>query len=79
MKNAVLGIRRQIVGCACEKEISNEDIAQASLFEEPEVQRFAPEYHLAEIKSEGKTSARGKHPDKHSFEPHSIYIVSKPH
>ena len=32
-----------------------------------------------DIKSEGKTSARGKHPDKHSFEPHSIYIVSKPH
>ena len=49
MKNAVLGIRRQMVGCACEKEISNENIAQASLFEEPKVQRLAPEYHLAEI------------------------------
>lgn len=30
-----------------------------------------------EIKTEGKTSARGKHPDKHTFEPHSIYVVSK--
>ena len=49
MKNAVLGIRRQMVGCACEKEISDENIAQASLFEEPKVQRLAPEYHLAEI------------------------------
>lgn len=38
-----------MVGCACEKEISNEDIAQAVLFEEPKVQRLAPEYHLAEI------------------------------
>lgn len=30
-----------------------------------------------EIKSEGKTSARGKHPDKHTFEPHSIYVASR--
>lgn len=30
-----------------------------------------------EIKSEGKTSARGKHPDKHTFEPYSIYVASR--
>lgn len=30
-----------------------------------------------DIKAEGKTSARGKHPDKHAFEPYSIYIVNK--
>ncbi len=49
MKNATLGIMRQMVGCACEEEMSSEDIAQASLFEEPQVQRQAPEYHLAEM------------------------------
>ena len=32
-----------------------------------------------EIKAEGKTSARGRHPDKHTFEPYSIYVVSKHH
>lgn len=30
-----------------------------------------------EIKSEGKTSARGRHPDKHTFEPYSIYVASR--
>jgi len=30
-----------------------------------------------DISAEGKTSARGKHPQKNSFEPYSIYIVSK--
>jgi len=30
-----------------------------------------------EIKSAGKTSARGRHPDKHTFEPYSIYVASR--
>ena len=49
MKNATLGIIWQMVGCACEEDMSSEDLAQASLFEEPQVQRPVPEYHLAEI------------------------------
>ena len=49
MKNATLGIMRQMVGCACEEDMSSEDLAQASLFEEPQVQRPVPEYHLAEM------------------------------
>lgn len=49
MKNATLGIMWQMVGCACEEDMSSEDLAQASLFEEPQVQRPVPEYHLAEI------------------------------
>lgn len=49
MKTANLAIRRQIVGCACEKDMEDENIAQASLFEEPQVQRRLPEYALSEI------------------------------
>ena len=49
MKIANLGIRRQIVGCACENDLADEDIAQASLFEDPQVQRRIPEYALAEV------------------------------
>ncbi len=30
-----------------------------------------------DIQVDGKTSARGKHPDKNPFEPYSIYVVSK--
>lgn len=30
-----LGIRREIVGCACEEDMADEDIASATLFEEP--------------------------------------------
>lgn len=49
MTVANLGIRRQIVGCACEKDMADENIAQASLFEDPKVIRRLPEYALAEI------------------------------
>ena len=49
MKNATLGIMRQMVGCACEEDMSSENLAQASLFEEPQVKRPVPEYHLAEM------------------------------
>ena len=33
--------------------------------------------NAGDIKADGKTSARGKHPDKHTFEPHSIYVASR--
>ena len=46
MKDATLGVRRQIVGCACENELEDENLAQASLFKEPTVQRRTPEYAL---------------------------------
>lgn len=49
MKVANLGIRRQIVGCACENDLADENIAQASLFEDPQVQRRTPEYVLADV------------------------------
>lgn len=49
MKVANLGVRRMIVGCACEDELKDEDIAQASLFEEPQVQRRLPVYALADV------------------------------
>ena len=49
MKSANLGIRRQIVGCACEEELADENIAQASLFEDPQVQRRTPEYVMADV------------------------------
>ena len=50
MKTAVLGIRRQIVGCACEGDMMDENIAQASLFEEPVLQRRVPEFVLDDSK-----------------------------
>ena len=34
MKSATLGIRRQIIGCACEGDQTDENLAQAALFEE---------------------------------------------
>lgn len=46
MKSATLGIRRQIVGCACEGEQTDENLAQAALFEEPTLQRRVPEYKI---------------------------------
>lgn len=50
MKSANLGIRRQLVGCACEKDMSEENLVEdVALFEEPVVQRRVPEYALAEI------------------------------
>ena len=49
MKVANLGIRRQIVGCACEKDLKDEDLAQASLFEDPQVIRRTPAYALADV------------------------------
>ena len=49
MKTANLGIRRQIVGCACEKDLKDENLAQASLFQDPQVQRRIPAYALAEV------------------------------
>lgn len=50
MKQANLAIRRQIVGCACEKDLKDEDLAQASLFEDPVVQRRLPSYYLSDVK-----------------------------
>ena len=49
MTVANLGIRRQIVGCACENDLADENVAQASLFENPQVIRRTPQYFLAEI------------------------------
>ena len=49
MKVANLGIRRQIVGCACEDDLADEDIAQASLFEDPQVVRRIPEYVITDV------------------------------
>ena len=49
MTSANLGIRRQIVGCACEKEMEDENIAQESLFEVPQVMRRLPSYVQAEV------------------------------
>ena len=46
MKSATLGIRRQVVGCACEGDPVDENLAQAALFEEPTVQRRVPEYAI---------------------------------
>lgn len=50
MKSANLGIRRQMVGCACEKDMTEENLAEGvALFEEPTVQRRLPAFALAEI------------------------------
>lgn len=49
MKIANLGVRRQIVGCACEKELQDENLSQASLFEDPQIIRRLPAYALADI------------------------------
>ena len=49
MKSATLGVRRQIVGCACENGLPDSDLAQASLFQDPQIQRRLPAYTLAEV------------------------------
>ena len=49
MKQANLAIRRQIIGCACENELADENIAQASLFEEPQWIRRIPAYTPATV------------------------------
>ena len=49
MKTATLAIRRQVVGCACEDELGDENLKQASLFEEPALPpRRIPDYILAD-------------------------------
>lgn len=49
MTSTNLGIRRQMVGCACEKDMADENLAEGiALFEEPQVQRRTPEYVLAD-------------------------------
>ena len=49
MKTATLAIRRQMVGCACEDELGDENLKQASLFEEPALPpRRIPDYILAD-------------------------------
>ena len=50
MKSANLGIRRQIVGCACETELQYENLAEGvALFEEPQMPaRRIPEYVIAD-------------------------------
>lgn len=50
MTSATLGIKRQLVGCACEKDILNEDRAKGTLLEVPMVQRRLPSYYLADVK-----------------------------
>ena len=50
MTSAKLGIKRQIVGCACENDLSEETIAEGlTLFQEPKVQRRLPSYKLEEL------------------------------
>ena len=46
MKSATLGIRRQIIGCACEADPTDENLAHSALFEEPEVKRRVPVYAI---------------------------------
>lgn len=50
MKSANLGIRRQLVGCACEEELQDEKLAGGfALFEEPQMPaRRIPEYALVD-------------------------------
>ena len=49
MTSANLGIRRQIVGCACEGDMSDENLAErVELFKEPQVQRRTPQFALTE-------------------------------
>lgn len=50
MKSANLGIRRQLVGCACEEEFQDENLAEGLvLFQEPQMPaRRIPEYALVD-------------------------------
>lgn len=53
MKSATLAIRRQMVGCACEDELGDENLKQAALFEEPALPpRRTPHYILADASRE---------------------------
>lgn len=54
MAPANLGIRREIIGCACEDELADENVASAALFQEPPVEpRRIPEaYALADATRE---------------------------
>ena len=51
MKSANLSIRRQLVGCACEKELQDENVAEGvALFQEPTPPaRRTPAYELADV------------------------------
>ena len=49
MTSATLGVKRSIVGCACEKEGGDTDLIQTVLFQEPQVLRRLPEYAPTEI------------------------------
>ena len=53
MKLATLGIRRQLVGCACEKDLLDEDVLNDSVFQEPPFPpRRIPEYALCDASRE---------------------------
>lgn len=53
MKSATLGIRRQLVGCACEKDLLDEDVLNDSVFQEPPLPpRRIPEYALCDASRE---------------------------
>lgn len=52
MTSANLGIKRQLVGCACEKDGADENLAEGvSLFEEPKVTRRLPQFTLADVEN----------------------------
>ena len=50
MAPANLGIRREMVGCACEEDLSDENIASGDLFQEPpvEARRIPKDFALAD-------------------------------
>ncbi|MBR2065239.1 MAG: tetratricopeptide repeat protein [Bacteroidales bacterium] len=49
-----LGIRREIVGCACEEDLADEEVASATLFQEPPVEprRIPKSFTLADATRE---------------------------
>ncbi len=54
MAPAYVGIRREIVGCACEDELADEEVASATLFQEPpvEARRIPKAFALADATRE---------------------------
>ena len=52
MKPAQLGIRREMVGCACEEELADENLGQFTFQEPPLPPRRLPEYALADVDRE---------------------------
>jgi len=54
MAPANLGIRREIVGCACEDELADEEVASATLFQEPplEPRRIPKNFAVADATRE---------------------------